>query len=84
MLLDKAFRALKSGGRIILYEYFLDNAKREKSHGFLLSLQMQLAASHGNENSREEMNFKLKNAGFVNPTFVELDHISTALVAFKP
>jgi hypothetical protein len=59
MLLDKAFRALKSGGRIILYGYFLDNDKRERSHGFLLSLQMQLAASHGNENSREEMSLKL-------------------------
>lgn len=45
---------------------------------------MQLAASHGNENSREEMSLKLKNAGFINPTFVELDHIQTALVAFKP
>jgi len=84
MLLDKAFKALKSGGRIIMYQYFLDNAKRERSHGFLLSMQMQLAASHGNENSREEMSLKLKNAGFVNPTIVELDHIQTALVAFKP
>jgi hypothetical protein len=59
MLLDKAFRALKSGWRIILYGYFLENDKRERSHGFLLSLQMQLAALHGNENSSEEMSLKL-------------------------
>ncbi len=84
MILDKAFKALRPGGRIIIQEYMMDDAKRERANCFLLSLQMQLAASHGNENSREEMAQKLKKAGFVNPTFTELDHIQTVVVAFKP
>jgi O-methyltransferase domain len=84
MILAKAFKALKSGGRIIIQEYMMDDAKKERSNSFLLSLSMQLAASHGNENSQEEMAQKLKNAGFLNPTFTELDHIQTVVVAFKP
>jgi hypothetical protein len=84
MIIAKAFKELKSGGRIIIQEYMMDNAKRERSHGFLLSLAMQLAASHGNENSPQEMSQKLEIAGFIYPTVTELDHIQTVVVAFKP
>lgn len=84
MLLAKAFKGLKSGGRVIIYEFMMDDAKREKSTSFLLSLQMQLAASHGNENSPSEMAQKLKDTGFVNPVFNPVDHNFTSCAAFKP
>lgn len=84
MILDKAFKALKSGGKIIIYEYIMDDGKREKSNSFLMSLVMQLNASHGNENTPAEMSQKLKNAGFVDPVYTELDDYYTAVVAVKP
>jgi hypothetical protein len=57
---------------------------RERSRSFIMSLVMQLTASHGNENSREEMSQKLKNAGFVDPVYTDIDHHFTAVVAVKP
>jgi SAM-dependent methyltransferase len=66
MLMGKAFKALKSGGRIIIHEFFLDEEKKEKTFSFTLSLHMQLVTADGNQNTPSEMAKMLEKAGFVN------------------
>lgn len=41
VLIKKTFDALPSGSHIVIYDYFLDEGRREKTDNFLMSLHMQ-------------------------------------------
>jgi hypothetical protein len=40
MLIKKTFEALPSGSHIVIYDFFLDEGRREKTDNFLISLHM--------------------------------------------
>jgi hypothetical protein len=66
MLIEKSFKALKSGGKIIIYDFFLDDDKCDPSRidQFLMSTHMQLVTDGGSQFSFAEMTAKLTKAGF--------------------
>jgi|LauGreDrversion4_2_1035121.scaffolds.fasta_scaffold2035778_1 hypothetical protein len=65
MLIRKTFEALKPGQHIVIYDFFLDEGRREKTDNFLISLHMQTAAT-GSQFTHSEMKAWLTEAGFVN------------------
>ena len=86
MLIGKSFSALKSGGKIIIYDFFLDDDKcePERIDSFLMSMHMQLITDGGSQFSFKEMKEMLVNAGFTGVEFTKLDRYQDVVVATKP
>ena len=43
ILLKKAVDSLEEGGYLVVYDFFIDNARKSTTHSYLMSLHMQLA-----------------------------------------
>ena len=85
-LIEKSFKALKSGGKIIIYDFFLDDAKCEPSRidSFLMSMHMQLITNGGSQFSHSEMKDMLSKAGFKDVLFTRINKHQDVAVATKP
>ncbi len=86
MLIEKSFRALKKGGKIIIYDFFLDEDKCDPSRidQFLMSIHMQLVTNHGSQFSFSEMTAMLTKAGFTNIQYTRINKHQDVAVATKP
>ena len=84
--MEKSFKALKSGGKIIIYDFFLDDAKCEPSRidSFLMSMHMQLITNGGSQFSHSEMKDMLSKAGFKDVLFTRINKHQDVAVATKP
>jgi hypothetical protein len=86
LLIEKSFRALKSGGKIIIYDFYLDEDKCDPSRidSFLMSMHMQLATKAGSQFSYTEMKQMLTKAGFTDVKFTRINKYQDVAVATKP
>jgi hypothetical protein len=83
MLIKKSFDALSSGSHIVIYDFFLDEERREKTDNFLISLHMQTAAT-GSQFTHSELKGWLSEAGFVNYQSTVLNKYQDVVIATKP
>lgn len=83
MLIKKTFEALPKGGHIVVYDFFFDEKRREKTDVFLMSLHMQLVLT-GNQFKHSEMKGMLEEAGFTEYQAFELDGYNDVAIARKP
>ena len=67
-MLSGAHRALGDGGRIIVSDVMLDNAKHTHLFASLFGLQMLLTTNEGDVFSFDDCTGWLKNAGFIDVT----------------
>lgn len=79
MLIKKTFDALPSGGKIIIYDLFLDHGSRDI---YLVSLHMQLLCT-GRQFYFKELEGWLNEAGFVGAEFRNLTSFSDLVIARK-
>jgi len=86
LLIEKSFRALKSGGKIMIYDFYLDEDKCDPSRidSFLMSMHMQLATKSGSQFSYTEMKQMLTKAGFTDVKFTRINKYQDVAVATKP
>ncbi|MBT2386385.1 methyltransferase [Streptomyces sp. ISL-11] len=63
-LLRKAHEALPAGGIVIVYETFIDDARRENVDGLLMGLTMLLETPGGNAYTAADCRSRLADAGF--------------------
>lgn len=86
MLIEKSFRALKKGGKIIIYDFYLDDDKCDPTRidSFLMSIHMQLATNGGSQFSFSEMKEMLTKAGFTDVHFTRINKHQDVAVATKP
>ena len=63
MLIKKAYDSLPVGGYIVVYDFYVDEDRREKAEAMMMSLHMQLVCT-GNQFTFTEMEALLKEAGF--------------------
>ncbi|MBI5528680.1 MAG: methyltransferase domain-containing protein [Deltaproteobacteria bacterium] len=63
-LLKKAFRALNSGGRVVIHDSVMDRSKTKPASGALFALNMLVSTHKGNSYSGAEYGRWLKDAGF--------------------
>ena len=64
MLLQKAYRALAGGGALIVYEWFIDDDRRENALGLLMSLHMLMETPGGQNSTAAECCGWMREAGF--------------------
>lgn len=81
-LMRKSFESLNKGGKIIIYDYFIDDSQDGKLSSYLMSLHMQLVC-RGSQFTFSEMKEWLMEAGFTKVTFESLDGRMDACIATK-
>jgi ubiquinone/menaquinone biosynthesis C-methylase UbiE len=83
-LLKKTFRALKSGGTIVIAEWLVNDERTEPLPSLLFSVQMLVNTEKGNTFSFNEIKSWLKEAGFKNARTLEAPGPSPLILATKP
>jgi SAM-dependent methyltransferase len=63
-LLDSAYRALPSGGAVVVYDAIIDDERRHNTFGFLVSLTMALETERGFDYTGADCLGWLRRAGF--------------------
>lgn len=80
-LMRKSFESLSKGGKIIIYDYFLDE-ESSKLPSYLMSLHMQMVC-RGSQFTFAEMKGWLEEAGFSEVAIESLDGRMEACIATK-
>lgn len=72
MLLEKAWRAIPSGGAIVVYDAMIDDDRSRNAFGLLMSLNMLIETSAGFDYTSSDCVGWLREAGF---TDVRVEHL---------
>ena len=83
LLLTKAYAALPRGGALIVHETFIDDARRDRAHSLLASLNMLIQTDGGSEFTEEECMTWMREVGFDETYLVPLAAKHTAVVGKK-
>ncbi|MFI0739099.1 methyltransferase [Streptomyces sp. NPDC021100] len=73
MLIGKAYDALPQGGRLLIYESLIDDARRERTTGLLISLNVSTVSAGGLGYTGAECGDWMRAAGFRDTTVSHLD-----------
>lgn len=82
-MLDAAYAALPHGGRLLIVEALIDDARKENVFGLLMSLDMQLETPEGRNFTGAEVRQWLKDAGFKHTQIVSLNGPQSLAVGVK-
>jgi len=82
LLLKKAYAALKPGGKLVVYDAFIDDEQVEKTPSILMSLNMQLVCK-GSQFTYKQFAKWLTDVGFVNFENFHIESCHDAIVATK-
>jgi hypothetical protein len=83
MLLGKAQAALPRDGVLIVHDTLIDDARRERPHCMLSSLNMLIQTAGGSEYTAAECGGWMQAAGFARTRVVPLAAMQTAVIATK-
>jgi len=83
-LIDRAFRALKPGGRVVLSDYFADRQRSLAGHALMMGVTMMASTVHGEALSYGDVADRLRVAGFEAVRLIEPIGFQEAFVASKP
>ena len=83
-LIDRAFRALEPGGRVVLSDYFADRQRSLAGHALMMGVTMMASTVHGEALSYGDVADRLRAAGFEAVRLIEPIGFQEAFVASKP
>ena len=83
MLIETAFRALPTGGSLIVYEAIIDDDRRENAFGLLMSLNMLIETPGGFDYSGADCCGWMKEVGFRETRVVHLAGPDSMVVGVK-
>ncbi len=83
-LIDRAYRALAPGGRVVLSDYFVDRQRALAGHALMMGATMMASTVHGEALSYGDVADRLRLAGFEAVRLVEPIGYQQAFVASKP
>jgi predicted O-methyltransferase YrrM len=83
LLINKAYRSLNRGGRLIAIENVIDDHRRHNSFGLLMSLNMLIETSGGCDYTGEQFDLWCRTAGFTHTDIVPLTGPTSAAIAHK-
>ena len=72
-LVKKCYHSLNPGGRIVIQDWIMNDAKTEPEQGALFSINMLVGVEGGDCYSENEVSTWMKNAGFKDISKVELE-----------
>jgi predicted O-methyltransferase YrrM len=85
VLYERAFRALKPGGRILIRDHVMDPTRTHPRDGAIFAINMLIATSGGGTYTYEEIEAGLSKAGFGGIRLLKQGERMDAIVeAFKP
>lgn len=82
-LLEKAYVALPPGGRLLVYDMMIDDARRENVMGFMMSLNMLIETTEGFDYTAADCRGWMAEAGFRDLQTVRLPGPHTMVVGRK-
>jgi len=83
-LVAEAFKALPSGGALIVYDAMIDDERRSNAFGLLMSLNMLIETEAGFDYTGAQCQRWLKEAGFVETAVTPLQGPYSMAVGYKP
>ena len=83
MLLDKAYRAIRTGGAIIVYDLLIDDDRRASAAGLLSSLNMFLWTAGGFGYTARDCTNWMRSAGFAKTTVRDLPGGNAMIIGEK-
>ena len=83
-LIDRAFRALKPGGRVVLSDYFADRQRSLAGHALMMGVTMMASTVHGEAFTYGDVADRLRLVGFEAVRLIEPIGFQEAFVASKP
>ena len=84
-LFSKAFRCLKSGGRIVIRDHVMDPDRTRPRDGAIFAVNMLVGTTGGRTYSFEEIRERLTEAGFLNVRILQSgSHMDGIVEAYKP
>lgn len=83
-LIQRAYGALRPGGRIIVADYFCDPEHKLNPHAVLMGSTMMASTRHGATYTTDEFGAWLRTAGFVDLRLVEPIGFQQCIVASRP
>jgi hypothetical protein len=84
-LYQKVFRALKSGGRILIRDHVMNQDRTRPRDGAIFAINMLVGTSGGGCYTYEEIEEGLSQAGFTRIKLIKPgDHMDAVVEAFKP
>ena len=82
-LLQRAYRALAPGGRVVISDFVLEADKTAPRFGALFALNMLVGTSAGSSYSEPEYTAWLKDAGFTDPKRVRMPGPANLMIGTK-
>ncbi len=79
-LLRKASAALVSGGKVVINQYIVDDARRNRKEAIISALWLYASTAQGDAYTTSECRSFLEQAGFVNPVEREITEIEEVLI----
>jgi ubiquinone/menaquinone biosynthesis C-methylase UbiE len=83
-LIERAFAALRPGGRLLLADYFCDPDRTSSPHAVLMAATMMASTLHGTTFTTGEVGSWLRAAGFESVRLIEPIGFQQCLVATRP
>jgi hypothetical protein len=83
LLLKKACDVLPTGGALIVQETFIDDARRDRAHSLLASLNMLIQTEGGSEFTEAECLEWMQETGFGETRAIALTGWHTAVIGIK-
>lgn len=83
MLLQKAHRALRPGGVLLVYDTMIDNDRKENTMGLLMSLNMLIETPGGFDYTSGDLVGWMNKAGFSDVTIKQLNPAHALAIAKK-
>ncbi len=82
-LVKKCYRSLNDGGKIVIQDYIMNDAKTEPANGAIFSINMLVGVEGGDCYSENEVSSWMKNAGFTNISKVILERGLGQMIGIK-
>ena len=83
-LVQRAFAALRAGGRLLLADYFADNTRKFNPFGVLMGVTMMASTTRGFTFTNEQYVEWMRDAGFVGIRMIEPIGFNNVYIARKP
>lgn len=83
LLLRKSYAALPVGGAVIIHEALIDDARKERALGLLMSLNMLIETPGGFDFTGADCRKWLKQVGFIRTQVTKLEGPNSMVVGFK-
>jgi len=83
-LIERAFRATRPGGRLVVADYFVDPERKLNPHAVLMGATMMASTTRGSAFTHQQFSEWIRSVGFESLRLIEPIGLQQQIVATKP